>query len=168
MAPVTSSSPVEPVAWKNAVGVTVSGNNLTKTGGSGWNAGAVSSRAIISGAGYVEFTASENTTARIIGLSHGDTDQSLADIDFAVYLTAAAGLEVYEAGTLRGAFGAYAPGDIIRVAVNASGIVDYRKNGATFYTSGAYPMYSLLVDTSLFHTGATLTNVLIAGTLITW
>ena len=51
-----------PVVWTSAVGVTVTGNSLTKTTATGWgNAGAVSTQQIASGDGYVEFTASETS-----------------------------------------------------------------------------------------------------------
>ena len=75
-----------PVVWTSAVGVTVTGNSLTKTAATGWgNAGAVSTQQIASGDGYVEFTASETTTYRMLGLSNGNTNASYEDIDFALY-----------------------------------------------------------------------------------
>jgi hypothetical protein len=77
----------EAVVWTSAVGVSVSGNSLTKTAATGWgNAGAVSTRAIASGDGYVEFVASATTSRRIVGLSNGDSNQSYTDVDFAVLL----------------------------------------------------------------------------------
>ena len=57
-------------------------------------------RAIGSGYGEVDFTASETTTSRICGLSNGDTDQSYQDIDFGISLAAQGVLAVYEAGNL--------------------------------------------------------------------
>jgi hypothetical protein len=71
---------------------------------------------------------------------------------------------VYEGGVLRGSFGSYATGDVIRVAVTA-GVVRYSKNGVVFYSSTAVPSYPLLVDTSLFHNGATIRGVVISGSL---
>jgi hypothetical protein len=71
---------------------------------------------------------------------------------------------VYESGVLRGSFGSYATGDVIRISVTA-GVVRYSKNGAVFYTSTTVPSYPLLVDTSLFHNGATIQNVVISGSL---
>ena len=73
----------EPVTWTNAVGVTVNGNNLTSTGNNWGTAGAVSAQTIAWNDGYVEFTASETNTHRMIGLSHGDSNQDYHDIDFA-------------------------------------------------------------------------------------
>ena len=78
------------------------------------NAGAASTRAIASGDCYVEFTATETNTYRMAGLSNGDANQDWQEIDFALYPNAVGNLEVYEAGTHRGVFGAYAAGDQLR------------------------------------------------------
>src|SRR6266852_8929513 len=131
-------SGAQPVTWTNAVGVTVNGNNLTATG-NGWNtAGAASTQTIASGDGYMEVTASETTTYRLIGLSHGDTNQNYDDIDFAIYMAAGGFLYVYEGGVSRGTFGSYVTGDILRVAVEG-GVVKYRKNGTLLYSSTVTP-----------------------------
>jgi hypothetical protein len=109
----------------------------------------------------VEFTVGESGTYRMCGLSNGDSDQNYPDIDFAVYL-AAGGLYVFEDGTNRGYFGSYTTVDVFRVAVEG-GAVKYKKNGSVFYTSTVAPSYPLLVDTSLYSNGSTLTNVVISG-----
>src|SRR6266496_3308841 len=94
----------EPVVWTNAVGVSVSGNSLTKTGGTGWNAGAVSVQTIRDGYGYAEFTTTETTTNRMFGLGHGDSSQDYTDVDFAIHPQAGGALIVYESGSYRGTF----------------------------------------------------------------
>jgi YD repeat-containing protein len=158
--------PAESVAWTNAGGVTVSGSRLTKVGATGWgDAGAMSTKAIASGDGYVEFTASETNTYRMLGLSHGDSNRDYTDIDFAIYPAADGQLYVYEAGVGRGGFGPYATGDRLRVSV-ASGVVSYSKNGTTVYTSAAPPRSPLLVDAAIYNTGATINNVVISGALV--
>jgi hypothetical protein len=151
-----------PVAWASLVGVTASGNSLTKTASSAWgNGGAVSSQQIASGSGYVEITASETTTYRMIGLSNGDTNASYEDVDFALYL-ALGQLRVYESGTSKGTFGNFAAGDKLRVAV-ANGQVTYSRNGSVFYTSSKVAVYPLLVDCALYTQGATLASAVIGG-----
>src|SRR5207302_858848 len=55
-------------------------------------------------------------------------------------------------------------GDHLRVSVEG-GVVKYKKNGVVFYTSAATPSYPLLVDTSLYSTGSTVTNAVINGVL---
>jgi hypothetical protein len=161
----TLQDATQDVVWTNAVGVSVSANSLTMTAPSGWgNAGASSTRAIASGDGYVEFTATETNRSRMCGLSKGDTNQTWQDIDYAIYVAGDDTIEIFEAGVYRGDFGTYAAGDRFRVAVEG-GVVQYRKNGVLLYSSGVTPNYPLLVDTALAHTGATLTNVVIYGTL---
>ncbi len=102
----------------------------------------------------------------MFGLSNGDTDQGYADIDFAFYTYPGTGqLLVYEKGTYRGQFGAYAAGDTLRVAV-ASGVVKYYRNGALLYTSLQAPVLPLRVDTSLYSTGVVVANAVLSGTLV--
>jgi hypothetical protein len=154
------------VAWTNAVNVTVNGNSISKNaGGNFWNAGAASLNVIRTGYGFVEFTATETNTARMAGLSNGSTGQDYAEIDFAFYLLADGTLRVYESGSNRGQVSTYAAGDRLRVEVRY-GRVRYFKNGTVVYTSGVVPRYPLRVDTSLYTTGATVTDVKVGN--LTW
>jgi hypothetical protein len=156
--------PVQNVAWTNAIGVSVSGNTITKTASTGWsNAGAVSTQSIASGDGFVEFTPTQYAY-RMFGLSNGDSDQSYPDIDFALYPDANQALSVYEGGNGIAFVGYYAIGDRLRVAVEG-GVVKYRKNGELLYTSSASPTYPLLVDTAIHDSGSTITNIVISGNL---
>ena len=151
------------LTWTNAIGVSVNGSSLTKTAATGWgNSGASSTQVIASSNGYVEFTASETSTHRMAGLSAVDSDQNWASIGFAIYLGANGALNIYESGVHRGAFGTYASGDTLRVAVEG-GVLKYRKNGALLYTSLVTPSSPLSVDTALYENGATLSNVVIGG-----
>jgi YD repeat-containing protein len=161
---ITNNSTGSPsVTWTNLVGVTASGNSLSKSAADGWgNAGAVSLQAISSGDGYVETTVSEITTYRMFGLSNGDSHQNYTDIDFALYLIPGGYIQVYEGGAYRGQFGTYNAGDHVRVAVEG-GLVKYSKNGVILYTSTVAPTYPLLIDTSLYSAGATITNAVISG-----
>jgi hypothetical protein len=162
--------PSELVVWTNAVGVLVSGNDLTKTASSGWgNAGASSTRAL-DGDGYVEFAATPmdrpefaNCEA-MFGLSADDANQTPGDIDFA--LAACSGtLRVYEGGVLVGVFGYYSPGDSLRVAVE-NGSIRYRRNGQLLRTSPQTPSLPLRADTALYLTGATIEGAMFAGMLV--
>jgi hypothetical protein len=151
------------IVWTSAAGVSVSGNTLTKTSVNGWgNAGAVSTKSLGSGDGFVELTARETTTHRMLGLSKGNTNLAFGEIAFGLYLAAGATLHVYEKGAYRGGFGAYAAGDRLRVSVTGR-VVRYSRNGIIFYTSTVAPAYPLLVDTALYTTGATLANVTVSA-----
>src|SRR5262249_16292222 len=144
-----------PVVWTSPVGVTVSGNSLTKSASVGWgNAGAVSVQQIASGDGYVEFTASATTRSRVVGLSRRHTDSTSAAGGFGTYRTEAGWQKANEKGAYVGAFGTYAAGDRRRGAV-VGGVVKYSRNGVVFYSSKNAPAYPLLVDTALYTQGAT-------------
>ena len=120
----------EPVSWTSLVGVVTSGadaNTLTKAVGTTgfFDAGAASSQVMTHGDGYVEFTASETNTGRICGLSTGgppDADPTPSDLGFAIHLTAAGGVRIYENGVpVIGpnpdtTFASYGVGDRLRVS----------------------------------------------------
>ena len=149
------------VVWTSAVGVSVSANNLTKTGVAGWNAGAVSTQSLPSGNGAVQFTASETTSRRMLGLNRGSLNQSYTELDFAFSLGTAGRLYIYENGSPR-AITTYATGDTLQIAVEG-GVVRYRRNGTLIYTSRVAPSYPLAVDTSLYDPGATLLDARLTG-----
>jgi hypothetical protein len=154
----------EAVEWTHLSGVTASGNSIYKaTQSYGWDAGAVSIRAIASGDGYVEVTPDSVSGYRMFGLNNGDTGPGIADIDFALALGSGS-LAVYESGAFRGAVGTYAAGDKLRVAVEG-GVVKYYKNGTVLYTSTVAPSYPLRMDTSLSSSWSNITSAYIWGVL---
>jgi hypothetical protein len=153
----------ESVVWTGAINVTVTGNSIQKTGGAGstWDAGAVSTRAILSGDGYVQATVDDTTTYKLFGLSNGDNGQGQTDVDFALFM-AGGTLKVYESGVLRANVGTYVVGDLLKVAVEG-GVVRYYRNGGLLYTGTVAPTYPLLVDTSINSMGGRIANVLVCG-----
>ena len=165
----------ESVLWSpnSSTGVTLGVGRVQKTGVEGWNAGGASTRALLSGDGYLEFNAAENTLAKRIGLSR-TAGHNYSDIDFQFSfptpgLTDMA-IEKYESGILVGrslTFGPYQVGDKLRLGVEG-GKVTYRSNGMLLYqdptplTAASYP---LLVNTSMYNTGATFENIRLSGAL---
>src|SRR5207253_1278591 len=113
------------------------------------------------GDGYVEFRASETATYRVIGLESHSPHHIGDEIDFGVYLSNDGYAYAYESGEVRAAT-PYLTDDIFRIGIE-SGIVRYRKNGTVFYASKVSPIYPLVVDTSLFSVGSTISDVVIAG-----
>ena len=149
------------VSWTNTVGVSVNGNSLTKTAATGWpTAGATSTQSIAAGDGYMEITVPDTTTHRFLGLSNGNSSSDYPDVDFAIHPVIGGTIYIFEGGTSRGTFGSYTAGDVLRVGVEG-GVVKYRKNGTLLYTSTVAPTYPLLVDSTLYATGDTLSNVVI-------
>jgi hypothetical protein len=149
------------VVWTSLVNATATGNSLQKTSGCGGcaDAGALSQQQIASGNGYVEFTATETTLLRFVGLSRGATGTDASSIVFAIRLQSG-NAEVRESGSYRTET-TCADGDVFRVAIE-SGVVKYYKNGAIFYTSATAPVYPLQADASLFDLGATVGNAMIS------
>jgi hypothetical protein len=157
---------VDAVVWTNLWHTTATGNSLQKTSGSdgGQDGGAISQQQIISGNGYVEFTAGEATTNRGAGLGSGDNFASLAYIEFAIFLWIGDGhAYAYEGGTPKADMGAYATGDVFRVSAEG-GVIKYYLNGILRYTSLVTPTYPLLVNASLWTLGSTINNAMIVRT----
>ena len=130
----------EPVIWRDLIGVSATGDDLTRTAATTttFDAGAASEQWITRGDAYVEFSASETTLSHVAGLAEfpstcafpcTDTDPSLNDIDFAVSLNFDGRFYVIESGLLitgpavNGSFGTYATGERFRVTLhdNADG-----------------------------------------------
>ena len=155
----------ENVTWTNGIGVSINGSNLTKAipGGS-WDAGAVSTRAIASGNGYVEFSASPVLAKLMAGLSHGDANVSYDDIDYAVFFLDDGYAYAYESGEWKGVLGPYSASDRFQVAIEGT-TVRYRKNGDVLYESPFTSTYPLLLDTSLNSANATVQGAVLFGTL---
>ena len=157
----TANAP-EDVVWTNVVGATASGNTLTKTAATAWgNAGASSTRSIVSGDGYVEFKVTAANTG-MVGLSHTDANQDYTSMEFALLPNSDGNLYVFESGVNRGVVSTFTTADVFRVAVEG-GVVKYRKNGTLLYTSTVSPTYPLLVDAGLYVSGASHTNVVLSG-----
>ena len=149
------------VTWKDVVGARYEGNRLFKTltDASWGTSGAASVQQLPAGQnGWLEVTASETTTPRMIGLSDTNTNANYNTIDFALYQAAGGALLVYENGTSRGQFGSYAPGDILKIDRTGTTIRYYRNN-TLIYTSPTASSSLLMVDAALHTQGATLVNV---------
>jgi hypothetical protein len=159
---LASGSSAQNVVWTNVLNSTVNGNSLQRTSGcEGCAGGGLSQQQIVSGDGYVEFTASETNLLRYVGL--GAPNASLAngfDIMYAVQL-AGSFASVYESGAYRTDV-PLASGDRFRVAIEA-GSVKYYKNGQVFYPSAVQPIYPLVLNATLLQLGSTVTNAVIAG-----
>ena len=173
----------ELVAWQDLIGVTASGNTLTKTAGSttAFDAGADSSEAITKGDAYVEFSSGENTTAKFAGLSTGlpgDTDPGFTHIGFAIELSNDQTLSIWESGNeVAHQVAAYSAGDHFRVNVHANtdgvtATITYTRivgmciagqacNEQPVFTSTAQPPYPFRVDTSFEDLNGTLTAQLV-------
>lgn len=139
------------------------GVTLISNGCTGWNTSGASSVQSISGDGYVEATVTNIGTHRAFGLVTSDPDHDLSPFQYGIYWTGST-LGVYE-NTGSGPVEVYAQGltsialgDVFRIQ-RAGTAVTYKKNGATFYTSGASSSGALYVDTAYLSDGSPIADV---------
>lgn len=163
----TASSPTpttttvgELVRWTNGVNVSASGGTLQKTGGCGGcaDAGASSEQQVGSGDGGMQFTASDVTSLKFVGLTAGAPSHNPNDIQFALRIQGGVA-EVRESGAYRTDV-RVAAGDVLGIYV-LGGTMHYAKNGTVFYTSNTGVRYPLVVDTSFYDAGATITDAMV-------
>jgi hypothetical protein len=160
------------VTWTGGVNTLISGNSFSKNAGtnSTWDSGAISSQSITSGDGYVEFTVDKSTTAEMVGLSNGDSNQSYTDIDYAIFPTIGGNIRIYEFGSPVLVGGVqditpYVAGDKLKVAIE-NGNIKYYKNGILLHSHVATPTYPLIVDTSIYSLtpAGSVSNAVLANT----
>lgn len=159
------------ITWSNLVGVstqaaTQSGmtvqTNLAKTAASGYgNASATSDTSTETLAantdGWVEATAWELTTSRMIGFNTSAGDYG-TNIPWAIELRNDGKAYVWEGNATVATIGNYFGGHTIRVSREGS-TIRYYQNGLLKYTSAVPSTSALVVDCALNETGATLKNV---------
>ena len=154
------------VTWVHKRNVVATGNTIEKTaGGSAWNAGAASSVGIQSGSsGHVEATVASTSHTLMFGLSRIDKDAHWQSLDYAFYIDPAVsgGLTIIERGAGLASYGAYAAGDVLRVAVEGTSVRYYR-NGNLLYTSLVAPTFPLYMDSSIWNSGGKVQNAQICG-----
>jgi hypothetical protein len=158
----TIASASSQVVWANLVNVIATGGSLQKTSGCDgcFDAGAYTQQQIPSGAGYIEFTATETGALRYAGLAHAFAPNNQGTIDFAFRFQAGIA-EVREMGVYRTDV-PFITGDVFRIIV-ATGTVRYYKNGTLVYTSTVAATYPLVGATALATLYATVTNATIAS-----
>lgn len=139
------------------VGGSNSSGTVTKNVADGWGTAGYTSVESITGDGYIEWTATESNTDRVIGLSTVDTDLSFNTIEFGWYLESAAVLDNFESGASPYTQTSYvANTTTFRIAREGTQI-KYYKNGLLEYTSAATaPVGALFVDTAIYQNGATI------------
>jgi RHS repeat-associated protein len=159
------ASPV-PVTWSAINNVEASGNGIQKNGGgTGWNAGAISSQSI-TGDGYVQITVDATDKYRMFGLGYPNQSDDYTDIEYGIDLQEDGYISVWESGTYKGGDSAFSVGDILRVAVE-EGVVKYYRNDTLLYTSTQAPTAALYLDTSIYVTDAWIKDAVIATTVST-
>jgi hypothetical protein len=153
------------VTWASIVNCTASGGSLRKSAGNSdgtFDAGALSQQSIVSGDGYLEFTAGETNTSRFCGLARNPSVTEYVAIDFGFQLNASGVAEVRENFAYK-AETRYVSGDVFRVGIEG-GVIKYYKNGVLLYSSSRTPSYPLRADATFTNLGSTINNAAMAAT----
>jgi len=149
-----------PIQWKNLTGLAVdySTSSLIKTSTVyGWNAGASTPVFIEAGTdGWAECKPA--AVDPIFGLASTDPDAGYTSINYAIYFEAGNQANIYESGVFKGRLATFTSADVFRIE-RINGVVYYKKNGVTFYTSATSSTGPLLLDTSFGYPGGRLTNI---------
>jgi hypothetical protein len=145
--------PDDLVKWAGLAGVTAGSDGTVErsAGGSGWNAGAYSERAItrvgdtVAG---ISAVAADTGAHMMIGLNDKSVTNSYSDINYALYADRGT-VRVYESGRHIKNFGKYSAGEAFQVQVNKDGKVEYLQDGNLLYTSRVSPTFPLWADVSI-------------------
>ncbi|WP_338814233.1 FG-GAP-like repeat-containing protein [Bernardetia sp. Wsw4-3y2] len=141
------------LTWTDFTEFTLVDKRLTKsTATTGWTSKAFSEEKIIANGG-IAFTAEEKDAYNyMIGLSYYKGAVGYASIRYAIYLTNAGSIVVYENGVVYGVggtFGTYQNGDIFRIERTGTTFV-YSKNGTPFRTVGGVAAGDLIADATMY------------------
>jgi RHS repeat-associated protein len=162
--PPTPPATLEDVTWTNHVNTVANGNTLMRTGASGWDAGAASTRALAAGDGYVE-VATQGGASSVFGLSNGDGDATPGDIDFALFQNNETGkLYVWENGVQKAEGSSLVAGQPLRIEIQGNKVI-YKQNGAVVYQATKRLAYPLLVDASIYSFNGTINDAVLNGSL---
>jgi RHS repeat-associated protein len=147
---VDPSTGTEAVRWAKQICAVANGNAVTKQEdyaclGTDWDSGASSTRAIVSGDGWVEFGFYQWQGATVAGLGIDDTATTIADVEWGIYRDADGACWVVESGFTMASLPC---GAVYRVAVEG-GHVKYYRDGGLYYTSARLPSYPLRFDVAM-------------------
>lgn len=155
----------EQVVWDLAEtqNIAVNQNSIEKVqGGNIWNGGTASANRVHDN-GQFRFTATENNTEKMIGLSSASSSANQNAIQYAFYLRQNGAIRIREQGNDRGNFGSYQNGDEFTLSIDG-GVVKYYQNGTLLFISPNTPSLPLLADVAINSQGAQINNAYISNT----
>jgi chitodextrinase len=161
--PPPPAGTLQSVQWSHLVRCTVQGTSLRKTAGRSGkpDATAASAQRIVSGTAYLEFTATNNSTDRWVGLGRDAAGVDPSGIDFCIRLAARGKASIAERGSRVRNF-TYSAGDVFRISVE-NGVVTYSRNGVVFHTSLLAPVYPLYANAALVTLNGTIDGAVVYG-----
>ena len=146
-----------PVTWASAVNLSTENGGLLKISGcDGCPDAAAVSNETISGVGWVQWSAPEAQTLRVLGLSPNTVVTDVTEIPFAIRLQAGTA-EVRELNTYKTET-SFVAGDTFRITIQ-DGLVRYQKNGTAFYTSATSATVAMRIHAIVYGLNGALSNI---------
>lgn len=140
-------------------GMQVTGNSAVKATGTGaWDAHCYSAHGSTNGAFAIASPAQADRSLMFGLNSDPTTDQSFTSLDYAIFLTNAGAVRIYENGADIGAFGAYVAGDVFSVLYDGA-TVRYLKGATVLRTLAVAPNLALHFDSSFYDVGGRLNGI---------
>lgn len=143
--------------------MTYDGNILTKTATAGWNAQGYSLNHEISNikGGRLDFTPNQTNLLAMIGLSYDPSSSaSYPNLNYAMYIVSNSQIQIRESGASLGYVSSYAAGDVLSIDVDCLGNVTYLRNDNIIFTSSRKAVSPLYFDSSFYHIGMKISNIL--------
>ncbi len=159
----------QPATWTSVVNTTISGELLTGTSTTNWNAGAVSSQTLAAGVdGWVEFTVVKTSPNVAFGMSDVNTNNSNATLDFNWYLSGTVA-RPYQNASATGSNITVFPGDILRIE-RVNGKIYWKRNGVIVFPTATVVTSTtlLMADVALYNNGSTISKVRLSPTFSTF
>lgn len=150
----------------NIVGGSFTSDVFTKSGGIGWNAG-FSSVESISGDGFIEWTATENTKGRMVGLSTSDPNQNYTSQQYTFYYYAGGLMQIYESGVLQVDAQSYVANTTVFKIAREGTVLTYYKNGIPQRSVTGVTTSPLYVDAIVDETGGTIGPITMTSGTVT-
>lgn len=148
-----------PILWDDLTGVSENGNDLTKTTGNGWNAGAASYNQLAANEkGFVQYRVDQTNVIKAFGLSSNNNNNHYNTIDYGIFFLYNWVL-VVENGSIAGFYGQYNLDDKFRIVRQANGIIKYKKNGEVFRQVSSDSNQTLIVDLAMFSANSTFNGI---------
>lgn len=153
-----------PIIWTQFINTQVNGSTLEKVSGNNnnFNGAARSTGTLVAGTnGWTSSEVLETNKMRVFGLAQLNNSATFNAIDYAIRLRDNGKIQVLENGTLKGTFGNYATGDIIKIE-RIGTTIQYFHNANLIYTSTIASTTDLVADASIREIGGTIHNVLVS------
>jgi hypothetical protein len=152
--------------WMYSNGSSISGTTITKTASSTWNNGGFAGTLnALNGPGWMEFTATETNTHRMVGLSAVTPLTAYSQLDYCFYLRGEGTYDIRDGGAIQTSLVPYATGDVFRIESDGS-TVRYYRNGGLVHQSTTPPTKTYHAQVAIYNQNGTVGNLTVSFPVI--